>query len=82
MRTVSLTIDGREIKAKAGEKLLRAALDNDIYIPHLCARRDDSAPDASCRLCWVEIEGKARPVTACTETVAEGMVVNKGVRRR
>jgi bidirectional [NiFe] hydrogenase diaphorase subunit len=76
MKTVALTIDGKKIKAPQGEKVLWAALNNGIYIPHLCARHDNSAPDASCRLCWVEIEGKPRPVTACTETVAEGMVVN------
>jgi bidirectional [NiFe] hydrogenase diaphorase subunit len=78
MKTVSLIIDGKEIKVPEGEKVLWAALGNGIYIPHLCARHDGSAPDASCRLCWVEIEGKAKPVTACTETVAEGMVVNTG----
>jgi bidirectional [NiFe] hydrogenase diaphorase subunit len=76
MKTVSLIIDGKEIKASQGEKVLWAALDNGIYIPHLCAQRETSAPDASCRLCWVEIEGKTRPVTACTETVEAGMIVN------
>jgi bidirectional [NiFe] hydrogenase diaphorase subunit len=76
MKTVSLTIDGKKVTAPEGEKVLWAALDNDIYIPHLCARRDNSTPDASCRLCWVEIEGKTRPVTACTETVEAGMVIN------
>jgi bidirectional [NiFe] hydrogenase diaphorase subunit len=76
MKTVSLIIDGQKVKASQGEKVLWAALDNGIYIPHLCAVRETSAPDASCRLCWVEIEGKTKPVTACTEMVAEGMVVN------
>jgi bidirectional [NiFe] hydrogenase diaphorase subunit len=76
MKTVSLNIDGKEIKAPEGEKVLWAALGNGIYIPHLCARREALAPDASCRLCWVEIEGRLKPVTACTETVTEGMVVN------
>jgi len=76
MKTVSLTIDGKKVTARRGEKVLWAALDNDIYIPHLCAHHDDSTPDASCRLCWVEIEGRLKPVTACTETVEAGMVVN------
>jgi bidirectional [NiFe] hydrogenase diaphorase subunit len=76
MKTVSLTIDGKEIKAPQGEKVLWAALANGIYIPNLCAQREASAPHASCRLCWVEIEGKSKPVTACTETVEAGMVVN------
>jgi bidirectional [NiFe] hydrogenase diaphorase subunit len=74
MKTVALTIDGKEIKAPRGQKVLWAALDNGIYIPNLCALREKETQDASCRLCWVEINGKA--VTACTTTVEEGMVVN------
>ena len=36
---------------------------------------------AACRLCFVEVEGMAVPVTACTEPVREGMVVNtKGLK--
>jgi len=76
MKTVTLTIDGKEIKARAGEKLLRAALDNGIYIPNLCAIKDKPEPSASCRLCWVEIEGRKEPVTACTVDITDGMVVN------
>ncbi len=78
MKTVSLTINGKEVKARQGDKVLWAALDNGIYIPNLCALRDASESAASCRLCWVEIKGKSKPVTACTETVKEGMVVNTG----
>jgi bidirectional [NiFe] hydrogenase diaphorase subunit len=75
MKKVTLTIDGRQIKASEGDSLLWTALDNGIYIPSLCAIREEE-PLASCRLCFVEIEGYNRPVTACTETVREGMVVN------
>ena len=76
MKDIKLTIDGKEISAHEGENLLWVALDNDIYIPNLCAIRDKQEPEAACRLCFVEIEGRDRPVTACTETVFEGMVVN------
>ncbi len=76
MKTVSLTIDGKKVTARQGEKVLWAALNNGIYIPNLCALRDASEPAASCRLCWVEVEGKKQPVTACTETVEQSMVVN------
>jgi formate dehydrogenase major subunit/NADH-quinone oxidoreductase subunit G len=76
MKNISLTIDGKEITAAEGANLLWAALDNDIYIPNLCAIREKEEPSASCRLCFVEIEGYQRPVTACTETVREGMAVN------
>jgi len=76
MDKVSLTIDGVAIKATRGEKILWAALDNDIYIPNLCAIRDAEPPFGGCRLCFVEVEGRRSPVTACTQAVEEGMVVH------
>ena len=76
MKTVSLKINGKKITANEGEKLLWVALDNEIYIPNLCSVRDNSASSAACRLCFVEVEGKRQPVTACTEPVTDGMVVN------
>jgi len=71
----TITIDDRKIKARVGEKLLWAALENDIYIPHLCAIKEESRPNASCRLCFVEIDGLSHPVTSCTRPIEEGMVV-------
>lgn len=75
MKMINLTIDGVPVRAKQGEKVLFAALDAGIYIPNLCAIRG-VRPHAGCRLCFVEIEGRPDPVTACTEEVAEGMVVH------
>ncbi|NQT48024.1 MAG: (2Fe-2S)-binding protein, partial [Chloroflexi bacterium] len=76
MDTVSLTIDDIAIRAPKGERLLWAALDNDIYIPNLCAIRQAEVPFGGCRLCFVEIEGRVSPVTACSQVVEEGMVVH------
>ena len=76
MKTVSLTIDGNKVSASEGEKILWVALDNGIYIPNLCAIRNNYEPASACRLCFVEVAGKEQPVTACTEPVAEGMIVN------
>ncbi len=76
MKNVSLTIDGKKITTTEGEKLLWVALDNGIYIPNLCDLRDVSTPAAACRLCFVEVTGYHQPVTACTEPVKEGMVVD------
>lgn len=76
MKQVTFTIDGKKITAKEGTSVLAAALANGIYIPNLCHIADKPEPSASCRLCFVEIAGKEEPVTACTETVSEGMVVN------
>jgi bidirectional [NiFe] hydrogenase diaphorase subunit len=72
---ITITIDGQQIKVKPGQKLLWAALDNGIYIPHLCAIREEERPNASCRLCFVEIKGINHPVTSCTRTVEDNMIV-------
>jgi bidirectional [NiFe] hydrogenase diaphorase subunit len=74
--TVCLSINDQQIRAVDDQKILWAALDNGIYIPNLCAIRERSEPFGGCRLCFVEIEGKDDPVTACTAPVTEGMVVN------
>ena len=76
MKTVSLVIDGNKVRATEGERLLWVALDNGIYIPNLCAIHNGSEPASACRLCFVEVDGKEQPVTACTEPVTDGMVVN------
>lgn len=76
MKNVTLTIDGKTITAGKGENLLRVALANGIYIPNLCYMEERSPEPASCRLCFVGVLGRETPVTACTETVVESMVVN------
>ena len=76
MSMVTIIIDGAEIKTKKSEKLLWVALDNGHYIPNLCAIRQAEPPIASCRLCFVEIEGIVNPVTACTVPITDGMVVH------
>ncbi|MDO9535796.1 MAG: 2Fe-2S iron-sulfur cluster-binding protein [Bacillota bacterium] len=74
-KTITLTIDDRKVTAPEGEKLLWVALENDIYIPNLCAIKEEGRPSASCRLCFVHVEGLPAPVTSCTQAVREGMVV-------
>ncbi|MGQ9556399.1 MAG: 2Fe-2S iron-sulfur cluster-binding protein [Desulfurispora sp.] len=76
MSQVTLTIDGQTVQARAGQKLLAVALENGIFIPHLCSDGDHSHPPAACRLCFVQVEGMPAPVTACTLPVAQGMVVH------
>lgn len=75
MKKIRLFIDSQEIECEEGEILLWVALDHGIYIPNLCARREDKEPYGACRLCFVEIEGITHPVTACSTKVTEGMVV-------
>lgn len=72
---VKILVDNREIEAGEGTSLLQTCLDNEIYIPNLCYLEWLEAPPASCRICFVEIEGEDKPVTSCTVKVKEGMVV-------
>ena len=72
---VTLTVDDRTIQAQEGNSVLSACLSAGITIPHLCWLEADTAADApaSCRLCFVEIDGVSEPVTACTVTPSPGV---------
>ena len=68
-----ILVDDNKIEAAEGDNLLKVCLEKGIYIPHLCYLEEAGAPFASCRLCFVEIDGKQ--VTACTQKVKEGLFV-------
>ena len=72
--TVTLTIDGIEVTAAKGALVIRVAEQLGISIPRFCDH-PLLAPAGACRQCLVEIEGQRKPVTSCTQTVADGMVV-------
>jgi NADH dehydrogenase/NADH:ubiquinone oxidoreductase subunit G len=72
---IELTIDGKQVQAEAGTKVLKAASDAGIYIPNLCYIPEAALPFGGCRLCFVEVEGRGL-VTSCTQPVREGMVVH------
>ncbi len=74
-RLVSLTIDGVTVSVPEGTSVMRAAMEIGTQIPKLCAT-DMLDSFGSCRLCLVEIEGRAGTPASCTTPVAEGMVVH------
>src|SRR3569833_141081 len=73
-KMVTLTIDGVEVTVPEGTSIMRAAMDMGTQIPKLCAT-DMVDAFGSCRLCLVEIEGRAGTPASCTTPVAPGMVV-------
>ena len=79
---VTLTIDGRQLRAEAGATILGVAQDNNIYIPTLCFN-EAVKPYGACRLCLVEItRGKReRLVASCLYEVEEGLVVKTDSER-
>jgi formate dehydrogenase beta subunit len=74
LETISLTIDGKAIKTKEGKTVLEAALEGEIYIPHLC-HHPDLRPVGTCGVCVVDVEGMDEPPTSCTTPAVGGMVV-------
>ncbi len=72
-KEIHLTIDGQKIIAEQGMSVLDAALENEIYIPHLC-HHPDLKPVGACRLCGVEIDG-GKMTMSCMTPVQEGIDV-------
>ncbi len=72
--TVSITIDGIDVRVRAGTSVLRAASEAGITIPKLCATELLDA-FGSCRLCLVQIEGMKGFPASCTTPVVAGMKV-------
>lgn len=70
----TLTINDRRVEVEEGATVLEAAQKLDIHIPTLCY---DSRlePHGACRLCLVEVEGMAVPVSSCTTPAEDGMIV-------
>ncbi len=71
---VSLIVDGETVTVPAGTSIMRAAAVGGAQIPKLCAT-DMLEAFGSCRLCLVEIDGRAGYPASCTTPVAEGMSV-------
>ena len=71
---MDFAIDGRQVAAEPGTTILEAAKAAGIDIPTLC-HHDTLGASSACRLCVVEVEGRADPVTACDTPVADGLVV-------
>ncbi len=86
MDKVKLIIDGRELSVDKNLTILEAAKTIGIEIPHLCYMNlgDDTFKNncASCRVCVVEIEGRANNlVPSCVTLVQEGINVKTSSMR-
>lgn len=77
---VNCTIDGRAVQVPERTTILDAAAAAGIHIPTLCFLKKINEI-AACRVCVVEVEGYERLMTACNNTVSEGMVVHTNSRK-
>ena len=70
---VTLTIDGKEVKAPVGSTVLEAAKSAGINIPTLCFLKDINEIGA-CRMCIVDVGARSLQA-ACMYPVSEGLKV-------
>jgi formate dehydrogenase major subunit len=81
-KTVTFSLDGREVTANEGETIWQVAKREGVAIPHLCHK---DAPgyrsDGNCRACMVDIEGERTLTASCVREPADGMVVKTASER-
>ncbi|HEY1687923.1 MAG TPA: NADH-quinone oxidoreductase subunit NuoG [Solirubrobacteraceae bacterium] len=80
-RTITFTIDGREVQAPENAMLVDAAKLGDVEIPVFCYEPKLGGPVGACRMCLVEIEGIPKLQTGCSTPVKDGMVVHTQTER-
>ena len=74
--TVTITIDGKQVEANAGELIIAAAERHGTYIPRFCYH-PRMRPVGMCRMCLVEVSGPRGPMLtpACFVPVADGQEI-------
>ncbi|HEY3795695.1 MAG TPA: formate dehydrogenase subunit alpha [Bradyrhizobium sp.] len=77
---VTLIIDGQSVTVPEGTSIMRAAMEAGTQIPKLCAT-DMVDAFGSCRMCLIEIEGRAGTPASCTTPAMNGLVVHTQTER-
>jgi len=75
-RTITVTLDGKELTAEKGELIIDAAERAGVYIPRFCYH-PRMKPVGMCRMCLVEISSPRGPSLqpACFVQVADGQEI-------
>ncbi len=71
---VNVEINGKPVKARKGEMIIRVTDAHGAYVPRFCYH-DKLSVAANCRMCLVEVEKAPKPMPACATPVAEGMKI-------
>jgi len=71
---VNVEINGKPVKARKGEMIIRVTDAHGTYVPRFCYH-EKLAVAANCRMCLVEVEKAPKPMPACATPVAEGMKI-------
>ncbi|MEA1918223.1 MAG: 2Fe-2S iron-sulfur cluster-binding protein [Campylobacterota bacterium] len=73
--SINFTIDGQSVTAERGESILEVARREGIYIPTMCYLAK-TTPNASCRMCVVEVEGVDGFILSCNTPPTEGAAIS------
>ena len=69
--SINFSIDGQAVTGEKGETILDVARREGIYIPTMCYLAK-TTPNASCRMCVVEVEGVEGFILSCNTPATEG----------
>lgn len=85
MSKIKCIIDGNEVVFDEQISILEACRSIGIRVPTLCHMKLDGTPyenkPSSCRICVVEVKGRRNLVTACSEKIVNGMIINTNTYR-
>jgi len=73
-KKIKFKIDGVDVSANSGESIIDVARRNGVYIPTMCYL-PKTTPNASCRMCSVEVKGQDGFVLSCNTPPVEGIEV-------
>ncbi len=74
MEMINIKINNLPLQVKSGTRIIDAAKQLGIDIPHLCYFPDQEIK-AHCRICMVEVTGSRKLLAACSTVCWEGMEV-------
>ncbi len=73
--SIKFTIDNQAVEAQKGESILDVARREGIYIPTMCYLAK-TTPNASCRMCVVEVEGVDGFILSCNTPPTKDAVIS------
>lgn len=75
MKKIVITVNNNSYTVSDNQTILQALKEVGIFVPTFC-NDERLEPEASCRVCVVEIENNPKLQTSCSTPVKENMVIN------
>jgi formate dehydrogenase major subunit len=72
---LAITINGKEYSLPNSLSILQALRQAGLEVPQLC-HDPRLKPSGACRLCVVQVDGEALPVSACNTALRDGMAIH------